>query len=66
MANPQRNAYAYGIDEINQFRKSINLPPVKQGNRVCLKCGKTFHSDDLNKNRICYPCLQTNDMNSQV
>lgn len=38
----------------------MDEPAPRQGRRPCLKCGKTFNSKDLTRNKICGPCNKKN------
>lgn len=43
------------------YRKSIPLLTHRPGRSRCLKCGDTFDSWDITKNRICGPCHKDNE-----
>jgi len=39
----------------------MDEPAPRQGRRPCLRCGKTFMSRDLTRNKICGPCNKKNE-----
>ena len=49
------DAYVGG-DELNAFRESIGLPPIKEKEVDCLKCGNRFTSKDYPRVRMCRRC----------
>ncbi len=55
MDNKERNS-AVQKDEVNKFRVSAGLPPIKEGNRICLKCDREFLSTSKIHFRMCERC----------
>ncbi len=45
---------------LNAVREGFGLPPLRPGPAECLKCGKTFLSEDIASNRLCGPCKEEN------
>lgn len=44
------------LRDIVAFRESMGLAPIRSGDRECLKCEKTFFSDDLVNMKCCMSC----------
>lgn len=44
--------------EIQKARKAIGLPPVKMGDKNCLRCDKRFFSEDLKNQHNCDECRE--------
>lgn len=51
-----RSTKALEQQEIIKLRKHFGLPPIKTGNRNCLRCGIEFFSEDLRNQFNCYHC----------
>ena len=43
-------------ESISKVRSYFGLPPIKKGEIDCLRCGKSFHSDDNIREQICACC----------
>lgn len=44
--------------DIESYRDSEGLPKIKSGNRNCIRCDRTFFSDDLRCERMCKDCKE--------
>jgi len=51
---------ATALRSIEQVRRDMNLPEIKSGNLLCLKCETLFSSDNIRCNKLCYSCAQAN------
>jgi predicted amidophosphoribosyltransferase len=55
----QKNStFKRNLDEINKLRLQCGLPLIKGKDRMCLRCGKKFHSYG---ERICESCSRINN-----
>jgi late competence protein required for DNA uptake (superfamily II DNA/RNA helicase) len=54
---PRRSVF-FNIVEANKFRKmkGIDMPPIRTGKRECLRCEKSFISEDLKNQKMCNYC----------
>ncbi len=50
------NRSIHGIREINKFRATMGLDPIRIGKIDCLGCGRSFESDDVRAERLCSSC----------
>jgi hypothetical protein len=56
---PKLASYYYPDKEeiqVENIRKSLNMPPIKIGFRDCLCCGNNFKSMDLKNMKTCVRC----------
>lgn len=47
-----------GLAEINEFRKSMGMTPIKMGFIECFACGNEFYSEDIDRETRCWGCRQ--------
>ena len=41
--------------EVNNLRKLLGMPVLKEVDRPCMRCGKIFTSEGIH-NKMCYDC----------
>lgn len=44
------------MDEIDRCREQCNLPPLKRGDKICVRCEAKFYSDDKKADIWCPTC----------
>lgn len=52
--------------EVNKMRKALGMPPVKMGDRTCLRCDSRFFSEDLSNQHICDLCRLDRTIDSEI
>lgn len=58
MPKPYSEAHIRDVKQIKALRITLGLPPVRKGYRQCLRCPKTFLSEDLANQKTCNHCRQ--------
>lgn len=58
MSRPKTNRkdVVSDIKRMNKERSKNDLPPIRYGNRECLKCEDEFFSENLKQEKMCYKC----------
>lgn len=51
----------YDTKSIVKLRNALEMYPLKEGLRKCLKCDGYFKSSDIKGNRICETCKDKED-----
>lgn len=49
------------FEEINRFRATIGLRPIRKKKTTCLGCGHDFESKDYPRQRMCRHCRYETD-----
>lgn len=58
MRHPKSDSYVRNMEGVDELREQMGLPPLRRGTILCRRCNKPFHSDDIERERHCYPCRQ--------